>query len=222
MSTTAFDIVRGVSDSLQFEEILRQKYNEELASESSEQRNIDPKQIETGSGTVEITGFMVPSSLADLLNETPNPDRNGLILLWSYNISKIFNHRPEPIALVLRHIYNLGEKSYSAASVSSGSGRGRKKKDQQPPQGDTSEDVGFNIKPEDIGFTDRKRPESLMGISENEYEKLYRFVSVCMLPSIDAFQKRWSAGIINKTVNFQNIALNLFKGTREISLVIEQ
>jgi len=221
MSTTVFDIVREVTDSIQFEEVLRQKYIEEVEAESREQKNIDPKQISSGSGTIEKTSFMVPSSIADSLNEIPNPDRNGLILLWSYNLHKIFNGREEGMMAVIRHLYNLGEKSYSAATTSGGTKRGRKKKDQQQQDsGSGSSEEVFNIKSEDIGFVLKVVPSEMKtSVREVEYEKLYRFVTECFLPSIDTFQKSWSAGIIYKSVNFRNIALNLIKGTREISLL---
>ena len=228
MSSTVFDIVREVTNTIQFEEVLRQRHIEEVEAESKEQRNIDPKQISTGSGTVEKTYFMVPSSTADSLNEIQNPDRNGLVLLWSYNLHKIFNGREEGMMAVIRHFYNLGEKSYSAATTSGGTKRGRKKKETESSSSSSSsssmitnpiEEI-FNIRPEDIGFMPKVVPSEMKtSVSEIEYEKLYRFVSECMLPSIDTFQKSWSAGIIYKSVNFRNIALNLFKGTREISLL---
>lgn len=223
MSSTVFDIVREVTNTIQFEELLRQRHIEEVEAESKEQKNIDPKQISTGSGTVDKIFFMVPSSIADSLNEIQNPDRNGLVLLWSYNLHKMFNGREEGMMAVIRHFYNLGEKSYSATTTSGGTKRGRKKKETETSTTPTPTEEVFNIKPDDIGFISKVVPSDMKAsVSEVEYEKLYRFVSECILPSIDTFQKSWSAGIIYKSVNFRNIALNLLKGTREISLLYNE
>lgn len=216
-----FDIAREALEGVQFDDILRKQSAEELEAERREQRNIDPAQIENGSGTIPParSTFMVPNSVASSLNSIPNPDRNGLVLLWSYNLYKIFNGREEGILAVIRHLYGIGERSYSGRPEEQGIKRGRKKKDQER---DGEASAVFNIKPEDIGFT--QTPPSLMIplMSEVEYARLLRFISDCMLPSIDSFQRGFSAGVIYKTVNFRNIALNLFKGTREISVVSRQ
>jgi len=209
----AFDIAREVSDDLQFEDLLRTRYNEDLAAERTEQRNIDPKQISNGSSTMESSTFSVPGIVAEALNDIPNPDRNGLVLLWSYNLYKIFNGQETGIMSVIRHIHQLGERSYGAAPAKvTGGKKGRKPRDESP---ETSE---FSIKAENIGFTETM-PPGLRDVSQTDYEKLLRFITLCFLPSLDQFLKRWSGALVYKSINFQSIALNLYKGTREIRYV---
>jgi hypothetical protein len=207
-----FDIVREVADDLRFEDLQRIRYNEDLASERSDQKNIDPKQISNGSGTVEVSTFMVPGIVAEALNDIPNPDRNGLILLWAYNIHKIFNGREAGMMSFVRHLHHLGERSYGAKAVQPAPKRGRKPKDDFPEGSD------FVIKPEDIGFPD-SLPPGLRDVSQSEYERLSRFVALCFLPTMGQFLNRWSASLVFKSINFQNIALNLYKGIREIQYV---
>jgi hypothetical protein len=210
---TVFDIAREVSDDLQFEELIRARHNEELVAERTDQRNIDPKQIANGSGTVEMSSFTVPGIVAEALNDIPNPDRNGLVLLWSYNLHKLFNGREAGIMSFIRHIYRLGERSYGATPAKiPGGKKGRKPRDETPEGGE------FSIKPIDIGFTP-SLPLDMRDVSQTEYEKLLRFVTLCFLPSMEQFLKRWSVGLVYKSINFQSIALNVFKGTREIRYV---
>lgn len=208
----AFDIARDIYEDLQFEELLRKRFNEDLEAERTDQRNIDPKQISSGSGTVEISTFLVPRMISEALNDIPNPDRNGLVLLWSYNLHRMFGGREAGITSVIRHLYRLGERSYGAKTVQTAVRKGRKPKEEVP------ENPEFTIKPEDIGFTP-SIPPGLRDVSQTEYERLLRFVTLCFLPSMDLFLRRWSSALVFKSINFENIALNLFKGVREIQYV---
>jgi hypothetical protein len=202
-----FDIIHRVVDSLQFEDVLR----EELSRESTpEQKSIDTKMISTGSGTMENTGYMVPARISDQLNVYPNPERNGLILLFSYHIDRILSGSELAINQFIQHLYTIGEIEYRNVEQPAKVGRGRKR-----PEEDS--DSSF-ISVDDIGLMEIK-PEILSSISPTEYERLRRFVVECMLPGIKAFQRRWSAGVMYRSVNFRNFALNLFKGVREIRIV---
>lgn len=203
------DVIRGVVDTLKSEEVLRVEFEKQVSG-SVEQRNIDPKQISSGSGTMESTPFSVPGLIANMLNEIPNPDRNGLILLWAYNIDKIYSGREVGMMDFIKHLYQLGEIQYSKGDRGK---KGKKKKDEA--SGATE---AFDIKAEDMGLT-TERPQSMSNTSDSEYERVVRFVNACMIPSIDSFQKRWSAGILYKTVNFKNLALNLLKGVREVMII---
>jgi hypothetical protein len=198
-------IIKTVTDSLAFDEILRLEI-EKSASGASEQRNIDPKQIISGNGMVDMTQYTVPAYIADRLNEIPNPDRNGLILLWSYNIHRIFRGREEGIHEFLRHIYQVGEIQYSTAVK-----KGKKRKEQEDEVQITLEMM--NLAP--------VRPASMSNVSDSEYELLRRFVDQCMLPSLAAFQKRWTAMVLNKTIQFSHLALNLHKGVSEIRAITQ-
>lgn len=199
-----FEIVQRVNDSVQFDEVLRSEISK---VSSPEQRNIDPKMISNGSGTMEGKNFSVPSRIADKLNDIPNPERNGLNLLMSYYIFNILSGREQAIREFLHHLYQVGEVMYQGKEKGPAI-RGKKK--------DSTDD--FIIRLEDIGLTETK-PASLNSITPTEYERLRRFVSEGMLPGIEAFQRRWSAGIIYRSVNFRNLSLNLFKGVREIRMV---
>jgi hypothetical protein len=196
-------IIRAVTDSLSFEGLLRLEL-EKTASGASEQRNIDPKQITSGNGTVDGMQYTVPAQVADKLNEIPNPDRNGLILLWSYNIYRILDGRESGIMDFLRHLYNLGEIQYSMDSK-----RGRKRKDQEDEIQITLEMLKLPA----------ERPSGMSNIDNSEYERLRRFVDQCMIPSLMAFQKRWSAMVLNKSIHFSHLALNLLKGVNEIRTI---
>lgn len=196
-------VIRTVTDSISFDQMFRLDL-ERIGAGSIEQRNIDPKQISNGSNTTEGLPCSVPAHIADKLNEIPNPDRNGLVLLWSYQIHKIYSGREEGMMDFLKHLYSLGDIQYSTVL---------KKTRRQ----DVNE-MDFTITPEKLNLP-IARPESMSNTNDSEYERLRRFVSQCMLPSMAVFQQRWATTILNKNVNFTLLALNLFKGTREISLV---
>jgi hypothetical protein len=204
------DVIRGVVDTLKSEEVLRMEFEKQISG-STEQRNIDPKQISSGSGTMENTPYSVPGMVANLLNDIPNPDRNGLVLLWAYNIDKIYSGREDGMMDFVKLLYQLGEIQYSKGDKGK---KGKKKKD----EGSSGATDVFDIKAEDMGLTSM-RPQSMSNTSDSEYERIVRFVNTCMIPSIDSFQKRWSAGILYKTVNFRNLALNLLKGVREVMII---
>lgn len=199
-----FEIVQRVNDFVQFDEVLR---TEITKVSSPEQRNIDPKMISNGSGTMEGKNFSVPARFADRLNDIPNPERNGLTLLLSYYMFTILSGREQAIHDFLHYLYQLGEIMYQGGEKRPVT-RGRKKDETQE----------FVISLEDIGLTETK-PTVLGSITPAEYERLRRFVSECMLPGIEAFQRRWSIGVIYRSVNFRNLSLNLFKGVREIRVV---
>jgi hypothetical protein len=199
-----FEIVQRVNDFVQFDEVLRTEISK---ISSPEQRNIDSKMISNGSGTMEGKTFNVPARFADKLNDIPNPERNGLNLLFSYYIFNILSGREQAIREFLYHFYQVGEVMYQGMEKGPVA-RGRKK---DAPD-------GFVIRLEDIGLTESK-PASLGSITPTEYERLRRFVSEGMLPAIEAFQRRWSVGVIYRSVNFRNLSLNLFKGVREIRVV---
>lgn len=200
-----FEIVQRVNDFVQFDEVLR---TEITKVSSPEQRNIDPKMISNGSGTMEGKNFSVPARFSDKLNDIPNPERNGLNLLLSYYIFNIFSGREQAIQEFLHHLYTVGEVMYQGGEKILAT-RGKKKEDSAQ---------GFVISLEDIGLTESK-PALLDSITPVEYERIRRFVSECMLPGIEAFQRRWSIGVIYRSVNFRNLSLNLFKGVREIRVV---
>jgi len=198
-----FHVISTVTDALSFDEILRMDL-QKTGGGSAEQKNIDAKQITNGGGTVEAMQYMVPAQMADKLNRIPNPDRNGLVLLWAYQLHRIFEGREEALGDFLQWLYARGEVQYGTAVK-----KGRKRQDDQ---------VEFTITADSLGMSSTK-PESMSNIGDSEYERLRRFVVQCMLPSMAAFQQRWAATLQNKTMNFQNLALNLRKGIREVALV---
>jgi hypothetical protein len=200
---SGLQVIRSVVDSLSFDKMLRLDL-EKTGAGTTEQRNIDPKQISNGSGAAEDLPCKIPAYVADRLNEIPNPDRNGLILFWSYQIHRIYSGRETSILDFLRHLYGLGEIQYSAPS------RKPRKKD--------TEEMEFSITLETLDLPS-SRPASMSNTSDSEYERLRRFVSECMLPSMASFQQRWAATVLNKTVDFPLLALNLLKGTREVRLM---
>jgi hypothetical protein len=196
-------VIRTVTDSISFDQMLRLDL-ERTGAGIIEQRNIDPKQISNGSSAAESLPCSVPAHIADKLNEIPNPDRNGLILLWSYQIYKIYSGREAGMMDFLNHLYSLGEIQYSTVV--------KKSRKQEADESD------FTITLEKLNLP-IARPESMSNTNDSEYERLRRFVSQCMLPSMAVFQQRWATTILNKNVNFTLLALNLLKGTREVSLV---
>lgn len=217
MEYTTFNLVRDISERLTFEDIIRKHFTEENDIRNREQRSIDPKQISSGAGVVDSPAYTVPAYISDKLNQINNPERNGLVLLWAYNIYKIFNGNQDQIDKLLSYIYQLGEMSYSAGAAIGGAKRGRKRKEEKESVLPGQE---FNIKAEDLGFEPKLPPRFQDSMTTIQYEKLYRFVSECMLASIEAFQAKYSAGIIYKTINFKGLALNLHKATREVNLVL--
>lgn len=214
MEYTSFNLARDIFDRLSFEDIVRKQYDEELELRSREQRSIDPKQISTGSGVVENPSYMVPGYIAERLNQINNPERNGLIMLWAYNLYRIFNGNQNTIDFLIDYLYGIGDISYSAGAAIGGAKRGRKRKEEKEIVLPTQE---FNIKADDLGFTTNLPAEFKEKMTVIEYEKLYRFITQCMLPSIQAFQAKYSAGIIYKSINFKGLALNLHKAIREMA-----
>jgi hypothetical protein len=196
-------VIRTVTDSISFDQMLRLDL-ERTGAGSVEQRNIDPKQISNGSSAAEGLPCSVPAQIADKLNSIPNPDRNGLILLWSYQIHKIYSGRESGMMDFLKHLYSLGEIQYSTMV--------KKTRKQEAEESD------FTITLEKLNLP-LARPESMSNTNDSEYERLRRFISQCMLPSMAVFQQRWATTILNKNVNFTLLALNLLKGTREVSLI---
>ena len=197
---SAFTIIQGVSDSLQHRALLLNIREEEARQRVAEQKNIDDEQIRSGMGRITDTEYLVPYDVVRRLNEIPNPERNGLVLLWSYNIHRICGGDKEKMMDFITQVYQAGivelEPEASQSEAPAPKQRGRK-----PKAASTAVEGKFEL-----------RRESMPNVTQVEYERLKAFSENCLIFGIkQSISER-------KRVDFYNLALNLLKGVREVDI----
>lgn len=197
---SAFTIIQGVSDSLQHRALLLNIREEEARQRVAEQKNIDDEQIRSGMGKITDTEYLVPYDVVRRLNEIPNPERNGLVLLWSYNIYRICGGDKEKMMDFITQVYQAGvvelEPEASQSEAPAPKQRGRK-----PKATSSAAEGKFEL-----------RRESMTNVTQVEYERLKAFSENCLIFGIkQSISER-------KRVDFYNMALNLLKGVREVAI----
>lgn len=197
---SAFTIIQGVSDSLQQQAYLKSLREEEARQRVAEQKNIDDDQIRSGMGKITDTEYLVPYDVVRKLNELPNPERNGLVLLWAYNIYRICGGIKDKMMDFITQVYQAGIVELEPTATQS-EAPGPKQRGRKPKAASSEAEGKFEL-----------RKEAMPNVSQVEYERLKAFSENCLIFGIkQSISER-------KKVDFYNLAINLLKGVREVSL----
>ena len=136
-------------------------------------------QLRTGEGVFMDGARAMNEDLAQRLNRTPNPERNGLVLHFANSIMEILGREYDKYILIVRFLYTLPPGI-------------RADLPKQKP-------TGFDI------------------ITQTEYIQIRTFISEIMISGIKTFKLKHSSP---ETIDFKNLALNLYKAGVEIQRVI--
>lgn len=86
-----------------------------------ETKSIKTEQIQSGSGTLDASSpYYVPETEAELLNLPPNPDRNGIMYMWAFNLFKKFGTDLKPITEFCSLLTSQGIKEGEVQSTGLG------------------------------------------------------------------------------------------------------